>query len=192
MVPASTTGPCFRSGTSLLRFHFFTLLLFNPFQLFSLLLTAKLSIPGRYRIPLTLHPPCAILRPSMPGTRTLLNERLRALRKARQLSQKDVQKRTGLVPTYLSRVENGHVVPGLQTLEKIARALKVPLYQLFYDRSTPVAQTHPPELKSSRRLPRGEARKQARDFDRLLPLLARIDPPRRKLLLSLAQRMSSK
>ena len=34
---------------------------------------------------------------------------------------------------YISRVENGHTVPSIETLEKLARALEVPLYQLFYD-----------------------------------------------------------
>jgi transcriptional regulator with XRE-family HTH domain len=62
-------------------------------------------------------------------------DRLRALRENRILSQGDVEKRTGLLSCYISRVENGHTVPTVGTLEKMS--LEVPMYQLFYDRSQP-------------------------------------------------------
>jgi transcriptional regulator with XRE-family HTH domain len=55
------------------------------------------------------------------------------LRETKHLSQGDIEKRTGLLRCYISRVENGHTVPAIETLEKICRALEVPLYQLFYD-----------------------------------------------------------
>src|SRR5258708_36599038 len=58
--------------------------------------------------------------------------RLRELTECKNLSQGDIEKRTGLLRCYISRVENGHTVPALETLEKFARALEVPLYQLFY------------------------------------------------------------
>jgi len=56
---------------------------------------------------------------------------LRALREEKQFSQGDIEKRTGLLRYYISRVENGHTVPSVETLEKICCALEVPLYQLF-------------------------------------------------------------
>ena len=59
--------------------------------------------------------------------------RLRELREYKDLSQGDIEQRTGLLRCYISRVENGHTVPALETLEKFARALEVPLYQLFYE-----------------------------------------------------------
>jgi transcriptional regulator with XRE-family HTH domain len=59
-------------------------------------------------------------------------DRLRELRECKKLSQGDIERRTGLLRCYISRVENGHTVPALETLEKFARALEVPLYQLFY------------------------------------------------------------
>jgi transcriptional regulator with XRE-family HTH domain len=62
-----------------------------------------------------------------------ISDRLRELREYKNLSQGDVEKRTGLLRCYISRVENGHTVPALETLEKFARALEVPLYQLFYE-----------------------------------------------------------
>jgi transcriptional regulator with XRE-family HTH domain len=63
----------------------------------------------------------------------IIGERLRELREAKQLSQGDIEKRTGLLGCYLSRVENGHSVPAIETLEKIARALELPMYELFYE-----------------------------------------------------------
>ncbi len=62
-----------------------------------------------------------------------LPERLRQLREIKHLSQGDIEKRTGLLRCYVSRIENGHTVPSLETLEKMARALEVSLYQLFYE-----------------------------------------------------------
>ena len=59
------------------------------------------------------------------------------LREDKKLSQGDIEKRTGLLRCYISRVENGHTVPAIETLEKLARALEVPLYQLFYDGDEP-------------------------------------------------------
>lgn len=63
----------------------------------------------------------------------IIGERLRLLREKKNLSQGDIEKSTGLLRCYISRVENGHTVPAIETLEKLARAMSVPLYQLFYD-----------------------------------------------------------
>lgn len=63
----------------------------------------------------------------------IISERLKAIRTAKKLSQGDIESRTGLLPCYLSRVENGYTVPALKTLERLARGLDVPMYQLFYD-----------------------------------------------------------
>lgn len=56
---------------------------------------------------------------------------IRSYRLQKGLSQGDIEKRTGLLRCYLSRVENGHTVPSLDTLAKIAGALELPLAQLF-------------------------------------------------------------
>src|SRR5271154_3659934 len=63
----------------------------------------------------------------------MIGDRLRLLREEKSFSQGEIEKRTGLLRCYISRVENGHTVPAIETLEKMARALEVPLYQLFYD-----------------------------------------------------------
>jgi transcriptional regulator with XRE-family HTH domain len=67
----------------------------------------------------------------------LIGDRLQALRKERNLSQGDIEKRTGLLRCYLSRVEHGRTVPSFGTLERLAHAFKVPLYQLFYEGDEP-------------------------------------------------------
>jgi transcriptional regulator with XRE-family HTH domain len=56
---------------------------------------------------------------------------IRSFRLQKSMSQGDIEKRTGLLRCYLSRVENGHTVPSLDTLQKIASALDMPLSQFF-------------------------------------------------------------
>ena len=60
---------------------------------------------------------------------------IRAFRLQKGLSQGDIEKKTGLLRCYLSRVENGHTVPSLDTLSKIAQALDLPIAQFFTDDS---------------------------------------------------------
>jgi transcriptional regulator with XRE-family HTH domain len=62
----------------------------------------------------------------------LIGDRLKELRNEKHMSQGDIEKHTGLLRCYISRVENGHTIPAVQTLEKIARALEVPMYRLFF------------------------------------------------------------
>ena len=61
----------------------------------------------------------------------VIGNRLRQLREEKKFSQGDIERRSGLLRCYISRVENGHTVPAIETLEKLARALEIPLYQLF-------------------------------------------------------------
>jgi transcriptional regulator with XRE-family HTH domain len=67
----------------------------------------------------------------------IIGDRLKSIRESKNLSQGHIEKRTGLLRCYISRVENGHTVPSIETLEKLAQALEIPLYQLFYDGSDP-------------------------------------------------------
>ncbi len=73
----------------------------------------------------------------------LISERLKQLRLAKNYSQGEMEKRTGLLRCYTSRVENGHTVPNVETLEKYARALEIPLYRLFYEGEKPPRDLHP-------------------------------------------------
>ena len=63
----------------------------------------------------------------------MIGERLRTIRESKNLSQGDIEQRTGMMRSYTSRVENGHTVPSIETLAKYAQALDIPLYQIFYD-----------------------------------------------------------
>jgi transcriptional regulator with XRE-family HTH domain len=61
-----------------------------------------------------------------------IDKRLRALREAKGLSQGDIERRSGLLRSYISRVEGGYTAPSLSTLEKFAKALEVEPYQLLF------------------------------------------------------------
>src|SRR6267154_2892951 len=69
----------------------------------------------------------------------VIGDRLKTLREAKDLSQGDIEKRTGMLRCYVSRVENGHTVPSMETLEKFAGALEMPLFHLMYDGDKPLA-----------------------------------------------------
>ena len=77
----------------------------------------------------------------------LVGNRLKELRESKELSQGDIEKRTGLLRCYISRVENGHTVLAIETLEKMARALEVPMYRLFHDGEVPEGLSKPKPLK---------------------------------------------
>ena len=64
-----------------------------------------------------------------------IGKKLRELREERSWSQEIIEEKTGLLRCYTSRVENGHTIPSLQTLEKMARAFEIPMYLLFFEGS---------------------------------------------------------
>lgn len=120
----------------------------------------------------------------------LIGDRLRAMREEKQLSQGDIEKRTGLLRCYISRVENGHTVPAIETLEKLARALEVPLYQLFYNGEEPPALPNLPKRKTSDDIAWGSSGKDVRLLNQLRRQLSRMDKDDRHLLLFMAQKMA--
>jgi transcriptional regulator with XRE-family HTH domain len=122
----------------------------------------------------------------------IIGDRLRALREEKKFSQGDIEKRTGLLRCYISRVENGHTVPAIETLEKLARALEVPLYQLFYDGEEPPELPNLPKRKSADDVVWGSSGKEARFLHKLRRLMGRIEEPDRKLLLYMAQKLSAR
>jgi transcriptional regulator with XRE-family HTH domain len=119
----------------------------------------------------------------------IIGERLRTLREQKNLSQGDIENRTGLLRCYISRVENGHTVPAVETLEKLARALEVPLYQLFYDGEEPLKLLNLPFRKKGDDLAWGSSGKDARILSNFRRLLKRISENDRKLLAFIAQKM---
>src|SRR6202795_5228651 len=120
----------------------------------------------------------------------IIGERLRALREGKKFSQGDIEKRTGLLRCYISRVENGHTVPAIETLEKMARALEVPMYRLFYDGEEPPKLPNLPKRKSSDDIAWGSSGKDARFLSKLRRLLGKANDQDRKLILYTLQKMA--
>jgi len=123
----------------------------------------------------------------------VIGTRLRALREGKKFSQGDIEKRTGLLRCYISRVENGHTVPSIETLEKLASALEIPLYQLFYEGDEPPPLPNLSRRRSTEELELDEdAQKEMRFFEKVRRLLSRIDEKDRQLLLYMAQKLASR
>src|SRR5665213_905222 len=116
-------------------------------------------------------------------TNMVIGDRLRELREHKKLSQGDIEERTGLLRCYISRVENGHTVPAIETLEKMARALEVPVYQLFYDGEEPPELPNLPKRKTADEIAWGSSGKEARFLAMFRRVLGRIDEGDRRLLL---------
>jgi transcriptional regulator with XRE-family HTH domain len=120
----------------------------------------------------------------------IIGDRLRVLREHKKLSQGDIEKRTGLLRCYISRVENGHTVPAVETLEKFARALEVPIYQLFYEGEEPPKLPRLPKRKMGSGALWGSAGKDARLLAKFCQLFSRMDKGNLKMLFSVAQKMA--
>jgi transcriptional regulator with XRE-family HTH domain len=120
----------------------------------------------------------------------IVADRLRSLREKKNLSQGDIEERTGLLRCYVSRVENGHTVPAVETLEKFARALEVPLYELLYEGDEP-PQRHPAlDIKGSGADAWGVSGKDARYLKQIIRFLSKMDEKDRKLLLYVTAKMA--
>jgi transcriptional regulator with XRE-family HTH domain len=120
----------------------------------------------------------------------IIGDRLRVLREKKNLSQGEIEKRSGLLRCYISRVENGHTVPSFETIEKFARALEVPLYELFYDGEKPPELPNVHRRKTAADIAWGSAGKEARLLERFRKLLSRTTDSDRKLLFLMAQKMA--
>lgn len=124
--------------------------------------------------------------------RMIVGDRLRALREQRHLSQGDIEKRTGLLRCYISRVENGHTVPSIETLEKMARALEVPIYAIFYDGEKPPEKPDLPKIKSGADIEWGDSRGDSRTLVKFHHLLGKIKERDQRLLMTMANMMARK
>ena len=117
----------------------------------------------------------------------IIGERLRVLRTEKNMSQGDIEERAGLKRCYVSRVENGHTVPSVETLEKWARALGVPLYEIFYEGEEPPALENLP--KGSKQL-WGAKGKEARMLAQFRRTLSKTNEKSRRLLLHMARKLA--
>jgi transcriptional regulator with XRE-family HTH domain len=109
-----------------------------------------------------------------------IGKRLRTLREAKGLSQGDIERRSGLLRSYISRVEGGYTAPSLSTLEKFAKALEVEPYQLlFHGEGKPAAPKVPDQAGVSK------------PVKKLAKLFEGMSSTNRKLLLAMAQKLAS-
>ena len=120
----------------------------------------------------------------------IIGERLRALREEKKFSQGEVEKRTGLLCCYISRVEHGHTVPAVETLEKFARALEVPMDQLFYDGEEPPKLPNLPKRKTANDILWGSKGKDARLLTQFCRLFSRMEEGDLGMVLFMAQKMA--
>ena len=108
-----------------------------------------------------------------------IGKRLRNLRETRGLSQGDIERRSGLLRSYISRVEGGYTSPSLATLEKFAVALGIELYQLLYQnqgRPKPVPAGARPVL--------------SKPVSRLVKMYEGMSTTNRRLLLTMATKLT--
>jgi len=118
----------------------------------------------------------------------VIGERLKVLREQKKMSQGEVEKRTGLLRCYISRVENGHTVPSVDTLEKMARALEIPTYRLFTDDE----HAKKPNIPSQNLPSAAISTKQDRELQVFAKLLSRMNDKNRCLLIHIASKMAKR
>jgi transcriptional regulator with XRE-family HTH domain len=124
----------------------------------------------------------------------LIGTRLCQLRKQKGMSQRDIEECTGFGRYYVSRVEHGHTVPSLETVERFAGVLGVPFYQLFYagdEAPQTPSVTHGKTLEELT----GDKHEKGPDAQFLLKLrnlLSRLAEPDRDAILRLAERLAAR
>jgi transcriptional regulator with XRE-family HTH domain len=121
-----------------------------------------------------------------------LGDRIKNLRELKGLSQGDIHKRSGLMRSYLSRVENGHTVPSIETLEKLSRALEVPLYRLFFDADEALSLPNLPERVTEEEVVQAGSPERQRFLSRMERLFDQLSEDDRLMLLNAAQRMADR
>jgi transcriptional regulator with XRE-family HTH domain len=121
-----------------------------------------------------------------------IGQRLRILREQESLSQGDVEERTGLLRCYISRVENGHTIPSLETLERLASALEMPLYELFFAGENAPSRPAWGAKRTAQQARQAESDCQRRFLEKVRHLIGRIDQKDRKILLYMAEKLAKR
>jgi transcriptional regulator with XRE-family HTH domain len=116
----------------------------------------------------------------------LIGERLRLLRESKNLTQGDIEQRTGMVRPFISRIENGISVPSVGTVEKFARGIGIPVYQIFVDFKAAISDSIVVKKQESGF---GSTTTEAKFFARFRRALSRITEKDRKLVLAAAIQM---
>ena len=110
-----------------------------------------------------------------------IGETIRNYRLQKGMSQGDIEKRTGLLRCYLSRVENGHTIPSLDTLAKIASAMDLPLGQFFSEHSVNGSSRNLPPLTED----------EVRFLSQIRRYSANLNDSDRKLVIAMVKKMAA-
>jgi len=110
-----------------------------------------------------------------------IGETIRNYRLQKGMSQGDIEKRTGLLRCYLSRVENGHTIPSLDTLAKIAGAMELPLSQFFAESGSNNGARNIPQLSDD----------EMRFLTQIRRYSSNLNDSDRKLVLAMVKKMAS-
>jgi transcriptional regulator with XRE-family HTH domain len=110
-----------------------------------------------------------------------IGETIRNFRLQKGMSQGDIEKRTGLLRCYLSRVENGHTIPSLDTLAKIASAMETPLAQFFSDSHHENGNRNLPQLSEE----------EVRFLTQIRRFSSNLNDSDRKLVLAMVKKMAA-
>ncbi len=128
---------------------------------------------------LCTHPRYPLVK--VPSARMNIGDTIRNFRLQKGMSQGDIEKRTGLLRCYLSRVENGHTIPSLDTLAKIASAMEVPLAQFFADAQSDNGNRSLPQLSED----------EVRFLTQIRRYSASLNDSDRKLVLAMVKKMAA-
>jgi transcriptional regulator with XRE-family HTH domain len=115
----------------------------------------------------------------------VVGEKLKAIRESKQMSQGDIERETGLLRCYISRVENGHTVPAIETLEKITRSMGVTMSQLFSESGREVEPLNLPSRPAAKL-----SKKESNVLNKLAALIPRMRESDQNMLVHLAQKMA--
>ena len=126
-----------------------------------------------------------------------IGQRIRRLREQKGLSQGDIERQTGMLRGYISRVEHGHTTPSVETLQRFAAALDVPMYRLFYnaeDGALPAAVGGRPSPSTLEELAQstGSEGSEARFLLQLKGLMGNMMESDRAFLLDCARKLASR
>ncbi|MDT8070027.1 MAG: helix-turn-helix transcriptional regulator [Terriglobia bacterium] len=110
-----------------------------------------------------------------------IGETIRNFRLQKGMSQGDIEKRTGLLRCYLSRVENGHTIPSLDTLAKIATAMELPLANFFAESNGDGAKANLPQLSEE----------EVRFLSQIRRYSSNLNDSDRKLVLAMVKKMAA-
>jgi transcriptional regulator with XRE-family HTH domain len=116
-----------------------------------------------------------------------IGKRIRTIREAKGITQTEVARRTGLLPSYVSRIEGDRTKPEIPMLERVAAALGVHVYQFFFD-----GNGHPMELALFKRMKQSEREIEWPEVEEFGRLLARMSDRNRAMLFGAAKHLAKR